>query len=137
MAALRGKVIDKSTGKGIFNAHVVFCDESGNYGSPVMGTVTDIDGNYQLETLGGQFITVSHVAFKTQIKEIDFSNFQSNGSYSQQINFEMDGSGIMLPEVVIRPAKNVFEWAKANKVWIYSGIAISLLSLAIFLPKKK
>jgi len=126
MRALIGKVVDKNTGKGIYNAHVVFTDASGNYGSPTMGTVTDFEGNYQFETLGGQFVTASHVSYKKMIKQIDFSNFQSGGDYSQVINFSLDGSGFNLPEVIITPKTK--QWVTRNS----RALALSLAALGFF-----
>jgi len=133
MTSIQGKVVDKNTGKGIYNAHVVFSDASGNHGSPLMGTTTDFDGYYQFETLGGQFLTASFVGYKKITKQIDFSNFQSGGNYSQVINFSLDTSGFNLPEVIITPQTR--DWFKRNKALVYSTIAIGLLG-GIALYKK-
>ena len=134
MAVIIGKVVDNKTGKGIYNAHMVFTDASGNYGSPTIGMVTDINGNYQFETLGGQFITVSHVSYKKMSKQVDFRKFQSGGSYKQVINFSLDGSGLNLPEVVITPETK--QWFVRNKALVFSTLAIGLLGW-VALKKKK
>jgi len=126
MAALTGKVVDKNTGKGIYNAHVVFTDANGNKGNPLVGTVTDFDGYYQFETLGGQYLTASFVGYKNITKQIDFSNFQSGGNYSQIINFSLDGSGLNLPEVII--TSETKDWFKRNKALVYSVMAIGIFS---------
>lgn len=126
MAALTGKVVDKNTGKGIYNSHVVFTDANGNPANPPVGAVTDFDGYYQFETLGGQYLTASFVGYKNITKQIDFSNFQSGGNYSQIINFSLDGSGLNLPEVII--TSETRDWFKRNKALVYSTMAIGIFS---------
>ncbi|MFK5855766.1 MAG: carboxypeptidase-like regulatory domain-containing protein [Bacteroidota bacterium] len=125
MTSVQGKVVDQNTGKGIYNAHVIFTDASGNQGSPLIGTTTNFDGYYQFGTLGGQFLTASFMGYKKQTKQIDFSNFQSGSNYSQVINFSLERSGFILPEVIITPQTR--DWFNRNKALIYSTIAIGLL----------
>lgn len=110
MAAIKGKVVDANTGEPVYNAHVVFSDAEGNYYNPPMGAVTDYDGNYELPTLGGEYLTVSHVSYKKVVKKIDLSNYGSGGTYQTTMNFALDGSGFNLTEVIITPETK--QWFK-------------------------
>jgi len=121
MKAITGKIVDTKTGEPIFNAHVIFTDASGNPYSPIKGTVTDPDGSYQFETLGGTYLKVTHVSYQSQIKPIDITNYGSGGNYSQVINFSLQPSTVNLPEVVIKPLKN---WFEKNKLLIYASAAL-------------
>ena len=121
MKAISGKVVDAATGQPVFNAHVVFTDATGKPYSPLRGTVTNPDGYYSFETLGGTHLKVTHVSYKSQVKEIDLSNYSSSGTYTQVINFSLQPAGIMLPEVVIKP---VTSWFKKNKLVSYAGLAV-------------
>jgi len=131
MKAISGKVVDAATGQPVFNAHVVFTDEKGKPYSPLRGTVTNPDGYYSFETLGGTHLKVTHVSYKSQVKEIDLSTYSSSGTYTQVINFSLQPAGIMLPEVVIKPVTN---WFKKNKLISYVSIAALLGFMAFRKP---
>lgn len=133
MKVISGKVVDASTGQPVFNAHVVFTDAAGKPYSPLRGTVTDPDGYYSFETLGGTHLKVSHVSYKSQVKEIDLNTYSSSGTYTQVINFSLKPAGVMLPEVVIRPVTN---WFKKNKLISYAGIAALLGFMVLKKPAK-
>lgn len=134
MKAISGKVVDAATGQPVFNAHVVFTDSRGNPYSPVRGTVTGPEGNYSFETLGGTYLKVTHVSYKSQVKAIDMSNYSSSGSYTQVINFSLQPAGVMLPEVVIKP---VTTWFKKNKMVTYAAMAVLLGYVVMKKPAAK
>ena len=123
MNAITGKIVDAATGQPVFNAHIVFTDESGKPYSPLKGTVSDPDGNYRFETLGGAYLKATHVSYKSQVKPINMSNYGSGGTYTQVINFSLQPAGILLPEVVIKPVKT---WFEKNKLLAYASMAALL-----------
>lgn len=132
MTVVRGKVIDARTGEPIYNAHVYFTDENGNKYPETIGTITDFNGNYELATLGGYHLTVSHINYKNQTKPIDIYQFQSGGSYGQVINYDMKASAIQLPEVVIRandPTKDT--WFGRNKGYVLAAASVLLIGWVV------
>ncbi len=142
MTAIRGRVTDRS-GKGIFNAHVIFTGPNGGrnvqQGAPTIGTVTDFDGYYEFVTLGGQYLTASHVGSNPLTKAIDFSNFSANGNYSQEINFTL-GGGLTLPtfEVIEHRFQESLSWAKMNQgALIVAGAAAAAGIIFWQVSKKK
>ena len=75
MSVITGKVIDM-TGKPLYNATVVFTDKNGKAYSPLMGTVTDFNGRYSFDTLGGYYLRVSSIGYKTMLQPVLLKNFQ-------------------------------------------------------------
>ncbi len=124
MAVITGKITNNVTGKPIYNAHVFYTDKMGKPYSPLVGTVTDFDGNFSFDSLGGYYLKVTHVGYSDMVKPIDLSHFQSGGDYLNTLNFQLIPTAYNLPEVVIH-GKNTNDWMAKNKgsIFLLSGIA--------------
>ena len=105
MPVITGKVTNKKTGEPVWNAHVVFTDQHGVPYSPLTGTVTDPDGNFSFDTLGGYYLKVSHVQFKSVLLPISLKHYQDGGDYSSRLNVPLTPASYTLPEVTIKGRK--------------------------------
>ncbi len=66
------------------------------------GVAADIDGNYQLKIPSGNYtIKVQAVGFKTEIKEMNTSNYKK-----QPLNFDLEEDLMGLDEVVVSATRN-------------------------------
>jgi len=130
MSAIKGKITDKITGEPIFNAHVVFCDANGTPFSPLVGTVTDMDGNFSFETLSGYYLKLTHVSYSPVLIPIDLSIFSSTGTYQAVINVAMAAGANTLPEVVIYAQGNT--WWDKYKNYIAIAAGLSIISYLIY-----
>lgn len=132
MAVITGKVIDAKTGKPVYNATLVFTDKQGKAYSPLVGTVTGFDGGYAFDTLGGYYLRASYMGYKTVIKPVSLSNFQSGGGYSQSINFALEPSNYQLPEVVIKGSKPAKPAIPTIPGWWQKNRGIAVLAAGLF-----
>ncbi len=90
---ISGRVLDDDTQEGVPFCNVFIQGES-------IGTVTDIDGNYQIK-LQQKFesLSVSAIGYTTQKKPISDESVQ-------QINFRMASSSLILEEIVVIAGEN-------------------------------
>ncbi len=90
---ISGRVLDDDTDEGVPFCNVFIQGES-------IGTVTDIDGNFQL-TLQQKFenLSVSAIGYTTQAKPISEALIQT-------INFRMESSSLVLEEIVVIAGEN-------------------------------
>ena len=87
MAAVTGKITNAITGNPVQGATVMFTDGKGNpLNDYPMQKVTDIAGGFYFDTLGGQYITITHPKFMRSIKAIDWSQFGDGGAYQQHFD---------------------------------------------------
>ena len=122
MSVITGKVIDM-TGKPLYNATVVFTDKNGKAYSPLMGTVTDFNGRYSFDTLGGYYLRVSSIGYKTMLQPVLLKNFQAGGAYIQVINFALPKTAYQLPEVVIHGGVKKSWWDRnRHYAWLTFGL---------------
>ncbi len=126
--AIVGKITDKSTGEPIWNAHIVFTDDQGNPYSPLMGTVSDIDGNFSFDTLGGYTLKITHLSYQDVIVPIDITAFQSDGGYQAYFDIKMVTGSNTLPEVVIKPQQS---WWEKNRYWLMGALGVGIMGYFI------
>ena len=126
MAAITGKITDAKTGKPIYNAHVIFTDKKGNPYSPLMGTVTNFDGTYSFDNLGGYYLKVLMLGYDNLVKPIDLTKFQSGGNYANVINFQLQPNSYNLPEVVIKGKRTATPgwWNKNRGIAVLAGLVV-------------
>ncbi len=125
MPAITGKVTNKETGEPVWNAHILFTDRNGTPYSPLVGTVSRPDGSFSFETLGGYYLKISHIQFKSVLMPVDLSHYQSGGDYSNELDIRLTPKSHTLPEVVIKGEKNKS----------YAGSLLLVLGGAILLAK--
>ncbi len=91
---IRGKITDKFTQQPIIGANVILQNSN-----PIVGTVTDIDGNFRLEEvpLGRQNIRISFIGYN----EILLPNLQVNSQKEIVLQIKMEEKIITGKEVVI------------------------------------
>ena len=90
---IRGNIIDKDTKEPVAFASIVFKGSS-------IGTVTDFDGVYFIETrTPTDSISISYLGYRTITLKIKKNSFQT-------INIELEKQGISLQEVKILPGEN-------------------------------
>ena len=90
---VRGKVIDNQTNEPLPFVNISFT-------GTLIGTITDFNGNYFIETRKKvDSIAVSYVGYKQIVKKISAEQFQT-------LNFKMNSQNINLKEIVINPGEN-------------------------------
>lgn len=139
MAAITGKVVDARNKQPVPDVHVMFTDKEGKYLSKnPMGTITDQNGEFFFHTLGGAYITFTHVGYKPVIKAVDMTEFGSGGNYSQNIKVNFVPNGYSLPMVeIIDKAKNVYVENKAMLPYAAALLAAGLIVPKVLHKKKK
>jgi len=89
IAVVKGKITDIQSGDDIIGASVQFTDVN-------IGTVTDINGNFELNIPAGKHeLLVSSLGFADYYKEV---NVESSG----EINISLDKGAVQLDEVTVR-----------------------------------
>jgi len=137
MTVITGKVVNAATGKPVYNAHVFFTDKRGKSYSPLKGTVTDFDGNYSFDSLGGYYLKATHIGYSDVLKPIDLSRFQSGGDYANILNFRLPATAYGLPEVVIHGnSLDNRSWLTKNKGTVLMLGGMALTSYVLFRKRK-
>ncbi len=131
MPVLTGKVTNIKTREPVWNAHVIFTDENGKPYSPVIGTVTDLNGNFSFDTLGGYYLRISHVQFENVTLPINLSHYQSGGDYSSRLNISLTPNSYLLPEVTIKGKKT-----KSAKAGLFFALLGTVILAKIFLKSR-
>lgn len=103
---VRGKVTDAKTGESLPFVNLVFQDSK-------VGTSTDIDGNYVIETYyATDSLIATFIGYKNQAKRV-------RQDRDQTINFELSSGDVQIAEVVIKyegnPAHAILKRVKKNK----------------------
>ena len=101
-----GKVTDAKTGETLPFVNIVFKDSK-------VGTSTDIDGNYKIETYyATDSLIASFIGFKPSVKKVKEDE-------DQTINFALESGDVQIQEVVVKyegnPAHDILKRVKRNK----------------------
>ncbi len=89
---ISGKVTDKKTGEPVSFMNVY-------YEGKGIGTTTDLDGNYTVESrVGLNELTFSFVGYKTKVVKV-------RAGYFQTLNVEVESDDVVLQEVTIKPRR--------------------------------
>lgn len=96
---IRGRVIDRDTKVSLIGAAVIILGTD-----PVVGTVTDVDGNFRFENvpIGRKNIKISYLGYKDRI----ISNLMLTSGKELVLNIELEGSLTELEGVVIKANQN-------------------------------
>ena len=96
---IRGKVIDKDTKMTLIGATVIIVGSD-----PVIGTVTDRDGNFRLEkvAIGRKTIKISYLGYTDRV----ISNIMLTSGKELVLNIELEESLIELDEAVVKARQN-------------------------------
>lgn len=89
---MRGQVIDQETRQPLFGANVYASDERGKPLSPIKGTTTNSEGNFEFQT-NAKYVSISYVGFQKMIS-------QPSPFFTI---FELLPQSESLPQVDIRP----------------------------------
>ena len=90
---IRGQVVDSKTKQALPFVNI-------SYKGTTIGTTTDFDGNYFLETrTPGDSIYISFVGYKEKVFPVQKGSFQT-------LNVELDSETIDLQEIVVVPGEN-------------------------------
>ena len=127
---IKGKVINTRTRKPIQDANVYYTeDASGKLPLNQIGTITDARGEYYLSDSDLPFITVSHIEYKGQTKNIQQTYGQLDASYMplptqrHEINFFLEPDIKMLKMVTIT-GKMPGIWEKHRNIIMIAAILL-------------
>ena len=90
-ATLRGNVADEKTGETIIGASVIL-------DGTTIGTMTDFDGNFEIQNIpaGKYTVKCSFISYQSQAKEIEFGN-----GATETINFKLGEAVVEVGEVKV------------------------------------
>jgi len=127
MAAITGQVTSKITGRPIAGALIKFVDAQGKpLSDSPMQAVSDQNGDYFFETLGGYYLSIEHKAHVKSLKALDIANYGSGGAYTSRV------------DVTLIPDGGLSTIAKQYQTPILIGGAVVLASLVYtFYTKSK
>ena len=99
---IKGKVIDAETKEAVPFANVFFKGSN-------IGTVTDLDGKYVLQTTSKQYseIQISYLGYKTITRKVTLGQ-------TQEINVKLTSDAVVLQEIEIRPKKERERYRNKN-----------------------
>jgi hypothetical protein len=127
---VNGKIKDNK-GEILPFVNVFASDENGSPITPSYGTSSDVNGNYQIDTLGQQYISFRSIGYKSET--IDVSNLNQNP------NIVLNEDVALIPEFTIIGNLDVTEDTKKklNLGLIISGFLLLIILLYFIFKKKK
>jgi hypothetical protein len=127
---VNGKIKDNK-GEILPFVNVFASDENGSPITPSYGTSSDVNGNYQIDTLGQQYISFRSIGYKSET--IDVSNL------NQSPNIVLNEDVALIPEFTVIGNLDVTEDTKKklNLGLIISGFLLLIILLYFIFKKKK
>jgi len=93
---LKGQIVDKSTREPLLGVNVVEIDKNGRF---IVGTITDMNGNYVLKVSSGEAnIQVSYIGYQKQT---------INVKSRTQINIELESESLKIDEITVEGTRRV------------------------------
>lgn len=114
---VRGKILDMDSKNPLTGATVKIVGSN-----PLIGTTTDLDGNFRLENIpvGRITLELSYIGYETKT----FPNIEVNSGKEVVLQFEMQESILQMEEVVVKAQKNKGE--ALNEMALLSVHSISV-----------